>query len=129
MSHECRCRAFIQNLPGASARVSSVSRSASRRSPATHTEATRCFLMFCALKYTTKNKTKVCRTNLKLPHQKQDEGSVDGALDDKNTVGEFGRLCDPQVLLCRGCKRSHELIKNENKYIQPYLLKHLYLLS
>lgn len=45
------------------------------------------------------------RTNLNPPHQIGDEDSVDDALDDENTVGEFGGLCDLQIFLCRESKQ------------------------
>lgn len=52
-------------------------------------------------------------TNLKLPHQKCDEGSIDAAFGDENTVGEFGSLCDLQIFLCRDFQHSDELMEEE----------------
>lgn len=43
-------------------------------------------------------------TDLKLPHQKCNKGSVDAALGDNNTVGEFGALRDRHKVLCRQIK-------------------------
>lgn len=49
-------------------------------------------------------------TNLKFIHHKHYKGSIDEALDDKNTVGEFGSLCDLQIVFCRKFKHLNELM-------------------
>lgn len=60
-----------------------------------------------------RSQAKLCETNLNLPHQKRYKGSVHAALDDENTVGELGSVCDPQIVVCRKSKHSDEGFKQE----------------
>lgn len=56
-------------------------------------------------------------TDLKLPHQEADEGSVDAALHDQDGVGDFGVLGDPHVIPCR---ESEGLVKQTDQLIQSH---------
>lgn len=55
-------------------------------------------------------------TDLKLPHHKHHKGSVHAALDDKNSVGEFGTLSEFQIIVCRKSKEE------TFKYVQNVLV-------
>lgn len=56
------------------------------------------------------------RTNLKLPHKNRHEGSIDAALGDDNTVGDFGDPSSYQILLCRKFKRDDEWQYSERRH-------------
>lgn len=61
-------------------------------------------LCLCPFDGELKGKLQQFATNLKLPHHKQHKGSVEDTLDDARAVGEFGRLRDLQIIICRGFK-------------------------